>query len=328
MFLKGKGILFLSLWMFLASTHSTSAQTINIATVAVKDTGWAIQLKEMAKEINLWAGTMKFKIIYSGMAGDESEVLEKIKKGELDGAIFTGKTLGDINGDVRVLEIPFTFFNDIHKANTTLKKMIPFFNDGFDEKGFKALGYFNLGMIYYVTTKKTEELQDLKGQRVWSWKGDMLVSTMLQTMTLPEVPLALGEVSAAFESGLIDAAYGPTHGILGLEWHKKIKYLVDAPVAYSVGAFLMSKKGWDKLSDGDKKVIERFSWKFTDQISTTLNNDSQESYKMMQFFNIKYVRFSEESLNKLRGLRKKIIAKLKGKLFSEEALNKLETHLN
>lgn len=318
-------ILLLLLWTLF--TCNAFAQTINIATVAVKDTSWAIQLKDMAKDINLWAGKMKFKIIYSGLAGDESEVLEKIKKGELDGAIFTGKTLGDINGDVRVLEIPFTFFSDIHKANSTLKKMVPFFNDGFEKNGFKALGYFNLGMIYYVTSKKTEELQDLKGQKVWSWKGDELVSTMLQTMTLPEVPLALDEVSAAFESGKIDAAYGPTHGILGLEWHKKVKYLVDAPVAYSVGAFLMSKKAWDKLSDGDKKVIERFSWNYMDQISNSLNTDAQESYKMMQFFNIKYVKFSKESMDKLRALRKKIIAKLKGKLFSEEALKTLESHL-
>ncbi len=318
-------IKFLLLWVLL--TFNSFAQTINIATVAVKDTSWAIQLKEMAKEINLWAGKMKFKIIYSGMAGDESEVLEKIKKGELDGAIFTGKTLGDINGDIRVLEIPFTFFSDIYKANGTLKKMIPFLNQGFEKNGYKALGYFNLGMIYFVSTKKTEELQDLKGQKVWSWKGDELVSTMLQTMTLPEVPLALDEVLPAFESGKIDAAYAPTHGILGLEWHKKVKYLVDAPVAYSVGAFLMSKKGWDKLSDGDKKVIERFSWKYTDQISQTLNTDAQESFKMLQFFNIKFVKFGQESMDKLRGLRKKIVAKLKGKLFSEEALKNLESHL-
>ena len=27
----------------------------------------------------------------------------------LDGGIFTGKTLGEINGDVRVMELPFTF---------------------------------------------------------------------------------------------------------------------------------------------------------------------------------------------------------------------------
>ena len=98
--------------------------TIKIGVLAPEGTSWAIALKKMAKEVKKETkGKVKFKIYFGGAQGDEPDVLRKIRVGQLHGGMFTGKTLGDINGDVRVMELPFTFYHDRKKALKTLSKI-------------------------------------------------------------------------------------------------------------------------------------------------------------------------------------------------------------
>ena len=41
----------------------------------------------------------------------------------MHGGVFTGRALGDVNGDVRIMEVPFTFLDDRKKAWFTLQVM-------------------------------------------------------------------------------------------------------------------------------------------------------------------------------------------------------------
>ena len=52
---------------------------------------------------------MNMKIYFCGVMGDEPDVLRKIRVGQLHGGIFTGKTLGEINGEFGLLKFPIPF---------------------------------------------------------------------------------------------------------------------------------------------------------------------------------------------------------------------------
>ena len=43
---------------------------------------------------------------------NRTDVLRKMRIGQLQGGVFTGKVLGDIFSDVRSIEVPFNFYND------------------------------------------------------------------------------------------------------------------------------------------------------------------------------------------------------------------------
>ena len=307
---------------------NVSALTLKVGVLAPEGTNWSNNLKKMAKEIKQKTKKkVKIKFYFGGSQGDESDVLRKIRVGQLHGGIFTGKTLGDINGDVRVMELPFTFYNDRKKALKIMESMAPFFNKTFQKNEFKNLGFFEIGNVYFVSQKKTDSLKSMMGVKIWSWEGDELVSTMIESMKFVSVPLPLPDVLSSLSTGIIEAAYAPPLGILSLQWNTKIKYLIDLPISFSVGAFLVGSKRWNKISPEHQKLINDISKKYVGLVNEGNEKDNQDSLEAMKSQGIEFLKFSDADLAKGKELRKEVIGKLKGKLFSAEALKKLESQL-
>ncbi len=307
---------------------SVNAKTFKIGVLAPEGTAWSENLKKLSKEVKkVTDGRVKFKIYYGGAQGDEPDVLRKIRVTQLQGGVFTGKTLGDINGDVRVMELPFTFIDDREKAWKTLGEMKDFFNTKFEEKGFVNLGFFEIGQVYFVSQKKTNNLESLKGIKIWSWQGDDLVTTLVNSMNLVSVPLPLPDVLSSLSTGVVEAAYAPPLGIVALQWNTKIKYIIDFPLAYSVGAFLIDKKQWDKVSEEDRKAVLDLSDTYIAQVNEANVQDNKDALESMKNLGVEFLNFPEKDLAVAKSYRKEVLEKLTDNLFSKEALDQLEAKL-
>jgi TRAP-type C4-dicarboxylate transport system substrate-binding protein len=304
------------------------AAPIKVGVLAPEGTGWALNIKKMTSEIKeATKGNVEIKVYYGGSQGDEQDVLRKIRIGQLHGGIFTGKTLGEISGDVRVIELPFTFNNNREKALKTLQGLSPFFNQKFEQNKFKSLGIFEIGQIYFVSQKKVTNLSDIKSLKIWSWDGDPIVTGMFEAMNLTGVPLALPDVLSSLSTGVVEAAYAPPIGILALQWNTKVKYLIDFPVSYSIGAFVISQSAWQKVAPADQKVVEEIAKKYESLLNTGNAKDNADALTAMKNGKIEFIKFNDADVKAAQGHRAEIIKKLKGKLFSEEAYKKLEAEL-
>ena len=316
-------LLGLMLMLMIGSAHAVV--TLKLAVLVPEGTTWGESLKKLSTEIDkISQGEVKLKIYYGGVAGDEPDVLRKIRIGQMNGGIFTGKTLGEIFGDIRVMEIPFTFYQDRQKALETLQKLTPFFNKGLEAKGFVNLGFYEVGQIYLVSTKKVDSLETLKGIKIWAWEGDALVKAMIESLQLVSVPLAITDVLSSLSTGIIDAAYAPPLGIIALQWHTKIKYLIDFPTAYSLGALLVSKKDWGKIKPDIQTKILTMAKGFVEQANTDSVKENEAGREQLKKLGVQFVSFPQSDYNQAASYREKVIQKLKGSLFSETALKAME----
>ncbi|MBT7610336.1 MAG: TRAP transporter substrate-binding protein DctP [Bacteriovoracaceae bacterium] len=315
----------LTLFVF---SNPASAVTLKIGVLVPEGTTWAKNLKKMAKEIKKATNKkVKIKIYFGGAQGDEPDVLRKIRIGQLGGGVFTGKTLGDINGDVRVMEVPFIFMNDRSKALKTLNSMAPYFNKSFEKNEFTNLGFFELGMVYFVSQKKTPSIDSMKGIKIWAWEGDQLVSSMISAMNLVSVPLPLPDVLSSLSTGIVEAAYAPPLGIIALQWNTKIKYLVDFPLAYATGAILISKKKWAKISVENQKIVKAISAKYIKHINAGNIKDNEDALEAIKGLGVEFVKFQDTDIARAKKYRDSIVKKLKGKLFSADAWKILKSKL-
>jgi TRAP-type C4-dicarboxylate transport system substrate-binding protein len=318
----------LLLSMTFAISTSVFAAPIKVGVLAPEGTGWAKNIKKMTTEIKeATKGNVELKVYYGGSQGDEQDVLRKIRIGQLQGGIFTGKTLGEINGDVRVIEMPFTFNHNREKALSTLLNLAPYFDQKYQKNKFKNLATFEIGQVYFVSQKKVADLNAIKSLKIWSWDGDPVVSNMMDAMNLIGVPLALPDVLSSLSTGVVEAAYAPAIGILALQWNTKIKYLIDFPVSFSIGAFVITSAAWDKISPADQKIVQTISKKYETEINAGNAKDNIDAMAAMKAQKIEFIKFTDADIKIAQGYRQEIIKRLKGKLFSEEALKKLEAEL-
>ncbi len=312
----------------LLASMSLEAAPIKIGVLAPEGTGWAKNIKKMTTEIKeATKGNVDLKVYYGGSQGDEQDVLRKIRIGQLQGGIFTGKTLGEINGDVRVMEVPFTFNHDHVKALKTLDSMAPYFNQKYEQNKFKNLATFEIGHVYLVTQKKVQDLNSIKSLKIWTWDGDPIVGTLFESMNLIGVPLALPDVLASLSTGVVEAAYAPPIGIIALQWNTKVKYIVDFPISYSIGAFVITSAAWSKVSAADQKVVSEIAKKYEQEINAGNAKDNADALAAMKSLKIESVKFSDSDIKVAQGYRAVMLKKLTGKLFSAEALKKLETEM-
>lgn len=300
--------------------------TVKLATIVPKGTSWAKTLSNMSKEIKKETkGKVKFKIYYGGTQGDEPDVLRKTRIGQLHGGVFTGKVLGDIFSQVRSIEVPFNFYNDEDKALSVLKANTSYFNNGIEKKGFINLGFYGIGKVYVVSTKEVADINGMKGVKMWAWEGDEVVKAMMSSLGLVSVPLALPDVMSSLSTGMIEAAYAPPLGILALQWQSKIKYLIDFPTAYSIGALLISEKRWKRISAENQKIVRDISKKYVQEANDKAIEDNKKALKTLKDMGVKFVSFSESDLKKAEMIRKDVLSKLKGKVLSAETIKKLES---
>lgn len=305
--------------------NALAAQQVKIGVLVPEGTSWGSSIKKFSKEVETATkGEVAFKVYYGGVAGDEPDVLRKVRIGQLHGGIFTGKVLGEIYGDLRAMEIPFTFYNDHKKASTVLKKLTPQFNQGIKSKGFVNLGFYEIGQVYVVSTKKVTSLDELKGIKIWSWEGDPLVEAMLDSLKLVSVPLALPDVLSSLSTGIINAAYAPPLAILALQWHTKVKYLVDFPTAFSIGALLVSDKMWAKLSPENQKIVMSLSEKYVKEANDKASLEAESSRQLLKKSGIEFVSFPEADYKRAAAVRGEVISKLKDKVISSKMIQELD----
>lgn len=316
---------FLLLSTLFFSAQVLSATQLKIAALVPEGTSWGNNLKKFSQEVETATdGEVSVKVYYGGVAGDEPDVLRKIRIGQFHGGVFTGKILGDIHGDVRAMEIPFTFYADQKKASETLRKLAPKFNDGLKRQGFTNLGFYELGPVYLVTTKKVTNLEELKGAKIWAWQGDDLVKAMIESLGLVSTPLALPDVLSSLSTGIIDAAYAPPVGIIALQWHTKIKYLVDFPSAFSIGALLVSNKAWGKLKPEHQKRVLELSQKYVTDTNVTSAQENETARAQMKKLGIEFVSFPEADYKKASSLRETVVKKVEGKIISSGMIRTLD----
>ncbi|MBY0516004.1 MAG: TRAP transporter substrate-binding protein DctP [Bacteriovoracaceae bacterium] len=306
--------------LFLLLTSSAySAVNLKLAVLVPEGTTWGDSLKKFTKEVEVATkGEVALKVYYGGVAGDEPDVLRKIRIGQMHGGIFTGKTLGDINGDVRVMELPFMFGDDRAKAWSTLEKMAPTFNKALESKGFVNIGFYEVGQVYVVSTKKVESLAALRGIKVWAWEGDELVKAMIESAGLVSTPLAITDVLSSLSTGIIDAAYAPPLGILALQWQSKVKYLIDFPTAWSMGALLISKKEWSKVPANHQMKIMEVAKVFVQEANQRTVKENEQARETLKKLGIEFIKFSEADKKEAQAYHKKVVEKLQGKLFSPQ----------
>lgn len=303
------------------------AKTYKLGTMVPDGTKYSSLLKEMAKKIKKETDRkVKLKFIWGGIAGDERDVVNKIRVGQFHGGLFTAKTLGEIFGDVRIMEVPFSFKDRAH-SQKVLAEFSDHFSNGLEKNGFKNLGIYETGEIYMVSKNKVTSVKDLKNQKLWLYTGDTLAEAFIKAMGLVAVPLALPDVLSSLSTGLIDTAYAPAIGIVALQWQSKIGYLAEPPFGYHFQGLLLSDKAWKKIKPEHQKIVSQITAEYQKKISDVNFSEAKAAYDAIKKQGVKLISWPESDLSQLKVIRGKVIEELEGKHLSKEIIQKFKEKL-
>jgi len=304
-----------------SSTAVYAVTRFKIATLAPEGTTWMKVMQEMADEVKKsTAGEVDLRFYAGGVMGDEGDVIRKMRFGQLHGGGFTGRGLGEINSEERVLELPMLFDN-YKEVDCVLAKLTGRLASGFEKNGFVHLGWAEAGFVYAFTNKPIRRSADMKGVKMWMWEGDPLAKALCEANHIVPVPLDLPNVFTSMQTGLIDAVYSTPYAIVSLQWHTRIKYMVPLKLTYASGALLVSKKQFDALSAEQQRILRETVARHLKHLTELTRKENDEALGVLKKAGVETVEL--ESANERSAIEKASVSvydKLVGALYPRELL--------
>ncbi len=301
---------------------------IKFATVAPEGTAWMKTMRQIAKEVKEQTnGQVTFRFYPGGVMGDETEMLRKIRIGQLHSGGFTGNGLGEIYSPVRVLEVPY-LFSDVGELDTVVSVITPELEKGLFEKGYVLLGWSDVGFVHFFSKDPIRSLNDFRGKRIWMWQGDPLARAFFKSYDVNPIPLALTDVLTQLQTGMIDVVYASPLAAIGLQWQTRTKYVTEQPMTYASGAVLLAKPSWDKLNVDQQKILKSISTRLLRQLTLQTRSDNEEAMQTLQNSGLTITPMPPEADQKhLEEIGQRTRNQLVNQLYSKDLLDKVEATL-
>ncbi len=283
---------------------AAEAATLKIATVTPEGSQWMKDMRASSKEIRERTdGRVDIKYYGGGVMGNDSKVLGRIRIGALQGGAFTPSALSSIYPDLNLYGLPMVFDSEA-EAEYVRERMDATLLSGLDEAGYVSFGFAAGGFAVVMSNTPVASLDDLRGKRVWVPEGDQISYASMEAMDLSPVTLPLTDVLTGLQTGLIDIVAISPIGALVLQWHTKVKYMTELPLAYTLGFMAVQKKAFDKLSDADQAIVREVMERTYENFDEINLVDNRAARDALINAGIETVEFDIEELNRIRAALK------------------------
>jgi TRAP-type C4-dicarboxylate transport system substrate-binding protein len=305
------------------------ARTLKIATIAPEGSAWMREMRGVAKTIEEQTqGRVAFKFYPSGVMGSDRTVLRKIRAGQLQGGAFTSGALSQAYPDIQLYGTPL-LFRSYAEVDYVRARMDEGVIQGLERAGFVALAITDGGFAYLMSQQPMRRVDELPVAKVWLQEGDVMSQTAFELAGVSPVQLPLADVYTALQTGLVDTVAGPPMGVIALQWHTKVDYLMDVPLTYLTGVFALDRRAFDKLRPEDQVVVRQVVREAAEQMDAQHRESEENARAALREQGIAFLSpDTPAEVERWRALMDQALVVLREKqLYSQETMEEIRGHL-
>jgi TRAP-type C4-dicarboxylate transport system substrate-binding protein len=237
----------LSLTSRLSPANAQAPLIVRMATLVPDGSSWHQILKETAdKWKTASGGRVSVRLFPGGVAGDDPDVVRKMRLGTLNAAVLTSVGVAEIDRSVYALGIPL-MYDSYEEVYYVLEKMRPRLEAGLEAKGFVVLNWCDGGWVRFFAQQPVAVPDDLKAMKLFSWAGDAQGVELWRSAGFNPVPLPSTELSTALQTGLVTALGAPPQVAVITQYFMRAKNMTAMRWQLLLGASLITKSTWDKV---------------------------------------------------------------------------------
>lgn len=266
-----------------------SAQTLKLATLVPEGSIWDKSTRELGAAIQgATAGRVKFQIYPGGVAGDEPDILRKMRIGQLQGGYFSASGLGDIEKAFYLFQVPLLLETD-EEVLLVLQRLRAEMSRRLEEKGCVLVHWSNVGWLRFFASKPVASFDDFKKRKQFVWGNDGRMLNWYQELGLQPVALSGSDVLTGLQTGLIEALPATPLAALSLQWFRPAPFMLDHRFAPLLGGLIFTKASWEKVSADDQREILRLAQECEAKLFAEIPRHEEEAVAEMTKRGLKVV---------------------------------------
>ncbi|MDC7228363.1 MAG: TRAP transporter substrate-binding protein DctP [Spirochaetales bacterium] len=250
-----KQFLLFTIILLLSAVFQLSAVNLKMASILPEGSEWDNALKEMASEWKkISEGRVNVKIYPGGIAGGESDVIRKMRIGQIDMAVLTQVGIAAILPDTFAMSMPFMVETE-EELDFIVEEVTPLFDQDFLDKGFVMLTWSKSGWVNFFSKDRMIEPADVMEMKFAGSVTQPELADTFRRMGMNIISIDTPDMLMALQSGMVEAFYAPTMAAASYQWFGIADEMLDLKVAPVLGGIVISERAWRKIPSKYKEEL-------------------------------------------------------------------------
>jgi TRAP-type C4-dicarboxylate transport system substrate-binding protein len=236
-------------WLLLGCLASLPALTVKIGTLAPEGSPWVDALRRVAAEWDLLSeGKVTLKIYAGGIAGEEADMVRKLRIGQLQGAALTQLGLGLLDPGILAISVPF-LIQDEPELDYVLARSRPYYAGRFESKGYRLPALVKGGWVHFFARRALTTPAELQRLKLAVPEGDAEFVNIWRRMGFNAFSLPINDLLTGLETGMADAFYAPLLAAASFQWFGAARFMPSVTVAPVIGGILISSRVLSEVAE-------------------------------------------------------------------------------
>lgn len=279
--------------LMVVMTAPVMAITIKLASVAPEQSPWGTALNRLALE---WGrisnGRVDVRIYHNGIAGNEDDIIRKMRINQLQAGVFTSAGMKSIAPEAFALSVPF-LIREEDELRHVLQEVQPELDAAFQANRMHALAWSRAGWVHFFSKEPVTYPQDLKEQRLAADPNDQELLQAFRIMGYRPIPMPQNELLTSLNSGLVDAFYTSPLVAAGFQWFGLAPHMLNLKVAPFLGVIVISDTAWRRIPEDIKPQLLRSAANVALQIEDQVLQLEEQAIDLMEENGLMIGRLSE-----------------------------------
>jgi TRAP-type transport system periplasmic protein len=271
------------LWIALGSPAGDAPPRVKLATLVPRGSSYHQILMEMGEA---WkkapGGGVALTVYPDGTMGGESDVIRKMRIGQVQAAMITAVGLSEIDPSVDAVQLLPMAFRDLSELDFVLAKMRPELEKRIEAKGFVVLFWTDAGWVRFFSKQPAKRPQDVRGMKLFSWAGDPQMQEILKRAGYNPVPLETADILPGFQTGLINSIFTVPYYALSTQLYTHCPNMLEVNWAPLLAGAVMTKKAWDAIPAEGREAVRQAAQKAGEQVKAKSHKEADEAVQAMR----------------------------------------------
>jgi TRAP-type C4-dicarboxylate transport system substrate-binding protein len=140
----------------------------------------------------------------------------------------------------------------------------------------------DVGFAYLMSTRPLKTRADVTGAKLWIPQNDEIAERTFKMGGVSPILLPLGDVFTSLQTGLVDTVANTPSGAVALQWHGKLKHMIDLPLSFVVGFVVMDDKAFAKMSPADQAALLKVFRAAGQRLDASIRKDDDAALAAMK----------------------------------------------
>ena len=314
----------LSVVLFLSLALPLQAKVIlRLGTLVPQGSAWHKILRRMGSE---WkdasGGDIILRIYPGGAVGDESEMIRKMRIGQLQVAAISNAGLAEIDSRAYAVMLPM-MFEDYAEWDYVRQKINPILEENLAENGFFVLAWSDAGWVYFFSNQPMRTPAELKQMKLAASLSESRTVDIYKWAGFNPVPISMVDMLAGLQTGLIDASPMPIMLAEASQFYRQAKHMTDLKWAPLQGALVMHERGWKKLSPEQKDMVMQTAKDVGEELKNDIRQHEVRSLQAMKSRGLQVLSLNDAARAEWRKAAESAYPRVRGKLVPPEIFDEV-----